>query len=761
MTPTPSKRWTLSIAASARTAIVLMCAAVAVDARAQRQASISIEAEDLLSAARASAGAVNRQDMRGFGPGWSGNAQLFWAPPPPADRPIRNWPNLTLPFTAPAGETFELVLHYTAAPDFATFRVFVDGAPAGDIDAFAPAVRPEARSLGQRTFGPRVHEIVVTVVAKAAASRGFAVGLDRIELRPVASMASASAPATPAGGRVVPGGERVVPGGGRAMPGGPPPPATAAAQLNFATVSGTTLKWDAKGGTEVPLDRTNLYTHLVWESPAANKFTWQWQVSQQPFADASNPSPAGLLAQQNVGGRTFTIDLGSFPPLNALKNNTQPSRLGPMDLYIRLVALDAGRPAGIASNVVVAHYLPGSDKSFETVKDAFAKAEEERKKREEEEAANRIYVAEIVSFTPAVFADPDRWGCVEILKNPHAGQIGHPLASFGPGEHCGPSYKGQGHTLTPWDYITGWAKAWDIASNFYDDAKAWTAKQFAQSLPCEALGKSAGAECEKYATQLAGVAINVGLAAAGVPPSMPNLDELAKGQAVNASVALSCSAIESSGGTCSPKLRDALTKAYGAGLDKLAHDLDRATKESGCNNAQLAHDNGREPLPCFGDFPEIEFRPARGAVYEPPQVGVRITRTAAGRPVLATGGHEISVSMSVKNTAQGQFETYYRPVPPTPIAGELFMPAHLAVPPIAVGRSITVNLTLQGIKQYQFSTTDGGYAVHNGWCALYNGGDATVSASMTCHAEHGATGCAAAAERKLRLPTGASCLFAQ
>ena len=125
---------------------------------------------------------MGRQDMRRFGQGWSGNAQLFWGAPPPVDQPIRNWPHLTLVFSAPPG-TYDVVLHYTSAPDFGTFRVFLDSQPAGDVNGYGPAVAPQIRSLGRRTLTPGTHQLVVTVFEKASASKGFAVGLDRIELR--------------------------------------------------------------------------------------------------------------------------------------------------------------------------------------------------------------------------------------------------------------------------------------------------------------------------------------------------------------------------------------------------------------------------------------------------------------------------------------------------------------------------------------------------------------------------------------------------
>lgn len=143
----------------------------------------SIELEDQVGSAKASAGQVVRQEMQGFGAGWSRNAQLFWGAPAPVDEPIRNWPHLTLLFDVPAGKKYEIILHHTVAPDYGKFRVFLGGQPVADIDGYAPAVAPRTHSLGERTLAAGKHQLVVTVFSKTATSKGHFVGLDRIVLR--------------------------------------------------------------------------------------------------------------------------------------------------------------------------------------------------------------------------------------------------------------------------------------------------------------------------------------------------------------------------------------------------------------------------------------------------------------------------------------------------------------------------------------------------------------------------------------------------
>jgi hypothetical protein len=718
--------------------LVLGVAIASVNADSQgRQAVVSIELENLVDAAKASGGQIVRQEMQGFGQGWSG-AQLFWRAPTPADTPIRNWPHLSVSFAAPVADAYEAILHYTSAPDFGKFRVFLDGQAVADIDGYGPAVAPQARGLGPVKLGPSQHELVVTVFGKAGVSKGFSVGLDRIELRPTSTTTVARGmPQTP------------TPGGGTQsarQPGGPPP----AAQLYFAAVSSITQKWTEKGGTESTFDRPNLTAHLVWDSPSMDKLAWRWQVALEPFTTAA--SPDGVLAEREVSTRTFTIDLATLPPFSGRMAQA-------IDLYIRLVATDGGPSPSGASNVVVAHYVAGSDQSLEISRNAIKRDHDKKVLDATLDALSTLYTVDIVSFTPAMFADPNRWGCVVITKNPYdGGSIIHPLKTYGLGEHCPASYHGQGHTLTPWDYITGWAKAYEVVTDFYDEAKAWTATQFANTLPCDMLGKAAS-ECKKYGEQLAGAAINAGLVAAGVPPSLPDLNEVAKGKAVDAGVSFTCASIESSGGKCSPELKTALVKAYGAGLDKLEKQLDRTTKEPGCGSVAVAHDHGREPLPCFGDYPGVEFRPADGAVYQPPMVTVRVTRTARGLPELERSEYDLRADLVLQNKFPGgQIESYYKPVPPTDLSGELFAPARMTLPSLAMGQSVTVTLAMGGIKQYTFSSTSGGYAVHNGWCALYNGATGSVSVAATCRNSNGATvSCASPAKRAIQTPKDYKC----
>lgn len=149
------------------------------------RADTVIEAEALLSRAKASAGSVAAQDMQGFGPQWSGGAQLFWRPPAPVDTPIRNWPSLTLPLEVPNDGLYSVTLDFTTAPDYGNVVVFLRGAIVAEFLAYGPAVGRREMVLGRHQLKAGSNQLILTVFGKQAASSNFFVGLDRITARPV------------------------------------------------------------------------------------------------------------------------------------------------------------------------------------------------------------------------------------------------------------------------------------------------------------------------------------------------------------------------------------------------------------------------------------------------------------------------------------------------------------------------------------------------------------------------------------------------
>lgn len=161
--------------------------------------AFNVEGESMAGTAQVSAGAAQVQPMQGFGGQWSGDAQLFWSAPAPVHQPVRKWPDLRLGFDVEQEGRYAVALVHTVAPDYGKFRVFLDGKQVADVDGWGAQVDVRRHELGTHDLAAGVHQLVMTVFEKNAASSGHFVGIDRLELKP------AEAAAAPAGKRRRPG----------------------------------------------------------------------------------------------------------------------------------------------------------------------------------------------------------------------------------------------------------------------------------------------------------------------------------------------------------------------------------------------------------------------------------------------------------------------------------------------------------------------------------------------------------------------------
>ena len=169
--------------------------------RRQAEPSLSnpdlIEFEDLVTSAKPSAGEVSRQDMRPFGRGWSRNAQMFWAAPPPVGN---DWPHLSVMYPVAVSGTYEMYLHYTKAPDYGQFNIYLDGKPAAytnlRLEGYASTVGREVAPLGKRLLNAGNHQLEVKTAGRAHDAQGSFVGLDYLELKRLDAPMKNPGPAT-------------------------------------------------------------------------------------------------------------------------------------------------------------------------------------------------------------------------------------------------------------------------------------------------------------------------------------------------------------------------------------------------------------------------------------------------------------------------------------------------------------------------------------------------------------------------------------
>ena len=167
--------------------------------RALSKPGTVVEAETLVHRAKATAGSVGSQDMRGFGSQWSGGSQLFWRPPAPVDVPIRSWPSLTLPLDVPQAGSYDVALYFTKAPDYGRVRVFLRGKAVGDVNGWSGGVGLTKLVAGVQKLDAGSNQLVLTVFGKDPASSNFFVGLDRIVVQPIAAASGAASSESVAG----------------------------------------------------------------------------------------------------------------------------------------------------------------------------------------------------------------------------------------------------------------------------------------------------------------------------------------------------------------------------------------------------------------------------------------------------------------------------------------------------------------------------------------------------------------------------------
>lgn len=492
---------------------------------------------------------------------------------------------------------------------------------------------------------------------------------------------------------------------------------------------------------------------LAWKSTSAAA-GWRWQVADQPYNDLATLTPAGLLASGEVQGPSFRLDFSNFPPIGR-RRLSQPSnaqRAGPMTLYVRIVPVGNGAVAGPPSNTVLVHYTPGErppNVAGDSIAASVAAEAMKRKNTAILAAMYQVFDVQLLSFTPAVFPDPNKWGCVFLVANPLYGQAS-PIGGYKPGmEHCGQPYKGAGyHANSLWDYAGGWLFAYEGLVGVIDNVKVFVATKLSSAVPCDLLPKSAAEDCKSATQSVALAALSAGIAAAGVPPSLPSLaalQDMARGEIAAAAVEFTCAEVAKQGGECSESRRILLEQAFRAGLDQLQQQLTTSGSEPGCGNAEEAHKNGREMLPCFSGYPGVVVKPAAGTEYVPPHAVVRVTRLRPD-PAAGTPACQLQLSMLVNNDFTGGNLSGIQ-VKPTSMMGYPFGSVKAGVPVISVGQSTDVTLVMSTVNPFvvpgHLVKPSKGWS--QDWLALYHGGSAQVSVGLatTPPSATGSVSCAA------------------
>ncbi len=548
-----------------------------------------------------------------------------------------------------------------------------------------------------------------------------------------------------------------------------PVPTSATLAVAAMREGGTGWSWTGMGPIEADMYLDGLRQKFQWKTPYESAFEWRWQVSLQPFPEAWALTEGLLAAEGKVTGHPFEIDFGDFPPLgHAPQRLPGATSAGPMvakpvtpvspgtaaspgrgptprasapagtlvatpvfpkpfTFYVRLVPTTNGKLAGPPSSVVVLHYQPVPD----PIKQSMAKSFEAAAAEQAFDKSLQVYTLSLLHFRPASFEKEYRWGCVEVLENPYLGtvtngNVPHPLSSYGKGEYCPPIDPAYQQKDT-WGYIMlaldGWVQSYQMVSGLWNAATGWVAEQTTGWL-CEKLGGDPDSTCE-VVTFATDVALKSGLAAVGVPPSMPDLaalEEAAKGDIAAAGADFVCQEAKKKGSECSEEEWKLLETTFGVALDGLQDKVLQQGSEPGCGDTKTAKLHGRKPLPCFTDYPGTKVKPALGAVYEPPVASVEVRRTVAlPEPPPSC---QVTVSIWLKNHFDGGTipGLVSAPFPEKDLQGVPFDPQQQVIPALEPGQAVQLKIPLQRIRQY--SMTNNGWNPNGTWAewaALYQG----------------------------------------
>jgi hypothetical protein len=660
--------------------------------------------------------------MSGFGQGWSGDAQLLWAGGQPGAV-------LDLILDVPVDAIYVVELHMTRAPDFGQLRIQVDGKDgAATFDGYSPTVVPSGPvPIGSFNLGSGPRKVSFMIAGKNRNATGFLAGIDFIRLSRL---------------------ERAQPAQDRASSASTMGARSSVLGNLARTRTRTTFEiWNGIGtvdqgartyGTEALVARStkNWLWWFRWSTTAIGATSAVLVATRDaPSAMDSPLAPPGLLGQKPVpegvppagSARQFQIDIGTWVPRLARGPVSDPLRL-----YMWIVLLDdQGQPVGLPSAPVKVTLTMAEGAMTDVFASAAAEAANKKKAFEEMQEKARVYEVKILAHKPVVFPDPNLWGCVNVLKNPYSGLGLHPLQFYKPGNKYCPPKDPQFQEKSTWDWVAlgagGYLIAYDGLAHFWNGAKNYVASKFAEVVPCEWLGKKLESDCESAAAYVAATAISVGLAAVGVPPTLPDLaalEDMAEGKVVDASVEYTCDVIESNGGICTSELRAKLREIYKKALDKALAELARAGKEPDCGDAKQASEHGLLPLPCFTNYPGAEVKPAPGSVYDPSTVTVRVTRVKPD-PGFPLASCNVSVKMSLTNYFKGGYVSgvYMKP---TQLAGDPFVVAHSAIPPLTLGKSVDVTLVFTEMGVFNMPGAYNPSFHLTPWLHLYNGGKGSL-----------------------------------
>jgi hypothetical protein len=430
--------------------------------------------------------------------------------------------------------------------------------------------------------------------------------------------------------------------------------------------------------------------------------------------DKSAPGQASAPVEQ----------VGQFTPAGGVTASKNPVPYTLADFYFRVVPRKGGSFIAPPSTMVRLHWdgdqQPPLDMDLSCLTDPSKPTCPPTPT-----AVPKPYIIDIIGYHGWINPKNGHEGCFIVTKTTTV-QIGYTPYTYKAGTHlCKPPPKEKSLLEKLGDLASG-ALGW--ISEAYNDLQDAVVSIISNFIPSSLCSQS----CLKTLLQ-------TGLAAMGIPPSIPNFDAILNGGMDYFAETLAEQAVASVG--VPPELTQGLTgAALEAAKDKFKEELQAQIKQglqAGLEEMQYALSKSVSYVP-----DGVPVKPDPEGDYQMPQITLRITRDPAvpesadtckgSAPYLGKSNIVVLSYLIAKiNPGGGKFSSG----PDLKDGGtyQLYESRWLPLPDLALGESIEVPVVL---KPAILWGTPGGYAVWSeasqAWSSLYYNGTADMSASNPC-----------------------------
>lgn len=492
-------------------------------------------------------------------------------------------------------------------------------------------------------------------------------------------------------------------------------------------------KANGSGTPDAPFEFNIDFSSLKPKIESVQLSPFENSLEQPPvFSAPFSPGNLGNSGQQVVTipkGNGSAFDLGGQAPVifnfdPCAQNNSAD---GVATYYVRIIPVNNGQPAGKPSNTVIMKYDPSG-----VIKISIPVVPIPDK---------TYYDVKILNFTGVHVPDKSYIYCVEIVENNI--KPPSPWAGFPPGSVlCPKSFKGGDG-----DFLSDLSDAVEDAVNFisglYNKLSDWATELVDQLNPLCIQAKLASEvvgvgqkEVKDGCHLLAKLVVTAAKTYVGLPPSLPNFDQLTELGKENL-VELAAEEMEAQGVPCSQECKDVIRK----GLDYSLDQVKKSMSNSSCIGEQEAHENGIEPL-CLPSG--IITKPDPRGQPAPAMVEVQVTRRtdATGPDFPEPKSCNVSISSFATNNSHGG-ESYTSEAgfnwKGADIEGKLFDGSG-AFQTLQAGQSTSFPIVLEPssfwLAGHQQFVQKGWIPEHfDDWYILYQGALANIKAEGACKFE--------------------------